>query len=65
MSDGQRKQQHGTQVSAPSTKQTDQWEDPKKRWEDEINEFLKPEETETTTGNEMKQQHMDQSGTKP
>ena len=27
---------------------------PKKRWEDEINEFLKPEETEATTGNDMK-----------
>ena len=27
---------------------------PKERWEDEIYEFLKPEETETTTGNEMK-----------
>ena len=26
----------------------------KKRWEDEINEFLKPEESETTKGNEMK-----------
>ena len=27
---------------------------PKKRWEDEISEFLKPEETETTEENEMK-----------
>ena len=27
---------------------------PKRRWEDEINEVLKPEETETTTGNDMK-----------
>ena len=27
---------------------------PKKRWEDEINGFLKPVETETTKGNEMK-----------
>ena len=27
---------------------------PKRRWEDEINEFFKPEETETTLGNEMK-----------
>ena len=27
---------------------------PRKRWEDEINEFLKPEETEATTGNDMK-----------
>ena len=27
---------------------------PKKRWEEEINEFLKPDETETTKGNEMK-----------
>ena len=26
---------------------------PKRRWEDEINEFLKAEETETTTGNDM------------
>ena len=29
-------------------------ERPKKRWEDEINEFLKPEETEETKGNETK-----------
>ena len=29
-------------------------ERPKKRWEDEINEFLKPDETESTKGNEMK-----------
>ena len=27
---------------------------PKKRWEDEINEFPKPEETETTRGNNIK-----------
>ena len=27
---------------------------PKRRWEDEVDEFLKPEETETTTGNDMK-----------
>ena len=27
---------------------------PKKRWEDEINDFLKPEETEETKGNEKK-----------
>ena len=27
---------------------------PKKRWEDEINDFLKPEETEETKGNEIK-----------
>ena len=27
---------------------------PKKRREDEIHEFLKPEETETTTGNDMR-----------
>ena len=54
-SDGQRKQQNGTQVSAPSTKQTNRPVGrPKKRWEDEINEFLKPEDTETTKGNEMK-----------
>ena len=39
---------------------------PKKRWEDEFNAFLKSQETETTTGNELKkQQHMDQSGKKP
>ena len=29
---------------------------PKERWEDEINDFLKPEETEETKGNEIKQQ---------
>ena len=29
---------------------------PKKRWEDEINEFLKSEETEMTNGNEIKKQ---------
>ena len=40
---------------------------PKKRWEDEVNELLKPEETEGTTGNDMKEekQHMDQSGKRP
>ena len=27
---------------------------PKKRWEDEVNDFLKPEETEETKGNEIK-----------
>ena len=54
MNEGQRKQQNGTQVSAPSTRQTDQWEYQKKRWEDDINELLKPEETEETKGNEIK-----------
>ena len=35
---------------------------PKKRWEDKINDFLKPEETEETQGNEI-QRYMDhQSG---
>ena len=29
---------------------------PKERWEDEINDFLKPEETEETKGNEIKKQ---------
>ena len=48
------KQQNGTQASAPSTRQTDQWEDQKKRWEDEINDFPMPEETEETKGNEIK-----------
>ena len=52
----------------PWTKKTAKWnpglapkhqtnrpvERPKKRWEDEINEFLKPEETEETKGNETK-----------
>ena len=55
MNDGQGKQHNGTQASAPSTRQTDQLEDQKKkRWEDEINDFLKPEETEETEGNEIK-----------
>ena len=27
---------------------------PKKTWEDEINDFLKPEETEATEGNDIK-----------
>ena len=52
--DGQRKPQNGTQTSAPSTRQTDQCEDQKKRWEDEINDILKLEETEETKGNERK-----------
>ena len=34
--------------------QTSDGQRPKKRWEDEISEFLKTEETETTKGNEMK-----------
>ena len=29
-------------------------EGPKRRWEDKIDEFLKPEETKTTTGCDMK-----------
>ena len=28
---------------------------PKKRWEDDINKFLKPEETEATKGNDQRQ----------
>ena len=47
----QRKQQNGTQESAPSTRPVGR---PKKRWEDEINNFFKPEETEETKGNEIK-----------
>ena len=27
---------------------------PRKRWEDDINQFLKPEETEETKGNDLK-----------
>ena len=35
---------------------------PKKRWEDKMNDFLKPEETEETKGNEIKKQrHLDES----
>ena len=54
MKDGQRKQQNRTPASAQNTRHTDLWEDQKKRWEDEISEFLKPEETEETKGNEIK-----------
>ena len=54
MSDGQRKQQNGTQVSAPSTRQIDQWEDQKRDGKMIVNDFLKPEETEETKGNEIK-----------
>ena len=36
---------------------------PTKRWEDEINDFLKQEETEETKGNELRNnRHMDQNG---
>ena len=39
---------------------------PKRIWEEEINEFLKPEDTGTTTGDDMEvYQRMDQSGKKP
>ena len=44
----QRKRQNGTQEPAPSTRPVGR---PKKRWEDEI---FKPEETEETKGNEIK-----------
>ena len=27
---------------------------PRKRWEDDVNQFLKPEETEETKGNDLK-----------
>ena len=37
---------------------------PRKRWEDEINNFLKPVETEETKGNEKQQRHLDKSGKK-
>ena len=30
---------------------------PRNRWEDDINEFLKPEETEEAKGNDLKKQH--------
>ena len=47
-----------TRPSAPSTRQTEQWDDQKKkRWEDEANDFLKPDETEETKGNELKNSH--------
>ena len=54
MYDGQRKQQNGTAASESNTRHDDWWEDQKKRWEDEINEFLKPAETEEMKGNEIK-----------
>ena len=37
---------------------------PKKRWEDEINEFLKSEETEATKGNDIKKQRYLDTGRK-
>ena len=36
------------------SKQAGQLEDQKKRWEDEINEFLKIEESEESKGNDLK-----------
>ena len=54
MNDGQREQQNGTPASAPDTRLADQWEDLKRRWEDEINDFFQPEETAAIKGNEMK-----------
>ena len=54
MNDGQRKQQNEeTHASASNTRHADQWE-PRKRREDEINDCLKPEETEEMKGNEIK-----------
>ena len=53
MIDGQRKQLNGTQASAPSTRTNRTVGRQKKRWEDEVNDFLKPEETEETKGNEI------------
>ena len=37
---------------------------PRKRWQDEINEFLKPEETEEMKGNEKNQRHLDKCSKK-
>ena len=51
---GQRRYQNGTQVLTAMSKQAGQLEDQKKRWEDEINEFLKTEESEESKGNDLK-----------
>ena len=45
--DGQRRLKNGTQCSALKQKQAEQWED-------DINQCLKPEETEETKGNDLK-----------
>ena len=48
------------QDSTLEPKHAEQWEDQKKIWEDDINQFPKPEDTEKTKGNELKKQrHMD------
>ena len=52
MNDGQRKQQHGTMASPPKSRLADLWEDFKKMWW--RNQWLKPEDTEDTKGNEIK-----------
>ena len=47
-----RKQLNGTPASASKSRHADLWEDLKK-WEDEINDFFKPEETEATKGKKI------------
>ena len=52
----------GPQHHAPD-KQTNGKSRKKERWEDEINDFLKRQESEETIGNEIqKQRHLDKSG---
>ena len=48
-----KKQQNGTQDLASGQKQAEEWED-QKICEDDINHFLKPEETVETKGNDVK-----------
>ena len=51
---GQRRYQNGTQVLTIVAKTNRPMERPRKRWEDEINEFSKTEESEESEGNDMK-----------
>ena len=49
-----KKRQNGIQVSALKQKTSSSVGRPKKIWEDDINLFVKPEETEETRGSDLK-----------
>ena len=49
-----RRQQNGTLASASDTRHADEWEDQEIDGKMKISDFLKPEATEATKGNEMK-----------
>ena len=65
--DAKKKKQHnGTQASFLQQERTDVLEDQKKRWEDDLHEFVRMEETGESKGNVLKKQrHMAKSCERP